>query len=386
MVVDQRTSLASDLRPPENPGVAQNVGLGLTVAMDGGSLDRVHALVLDPRRFGTVAERDAYLATVEARYLDVETAMNRLMALPTWDDRGTGWVDDQLALTTAVVHQVGTLRGEYDDARAWGDSAVALGHGGSALRRADLMLHVSELHRVTGRYERAGELVQEAAELLHLHELTEEDVDALAPVTCHAYFCLGALAYWQGRPDEARPLLQHALAHGGDSVPHLWSLVNHALMVTDGGDHQAALAFEEAAIEMADRLGDGLAATAVRVNRACTLRNLGRLEESYQEFAALLPRILADDIPDAVLTGCEDFACLLFDMGADRDAALLLGAAQAEREGTGVPAMAVQEAAVAPSVDAGRDRLGPEWEPLLARGAELGVLAAVATALHRPSA
>ena len=63
-----------------------------------------------------------YLGAVESRYRDVETVMHRLMALPTWDDRPTGWVDDQLVLTTAVVHQIGTLRGEYDDARSWGDA------------------------------------------------------------------------------------------------------------------------------------------------------------------------------------------------------------------------------------------------------------------------
>ena len=124
------------------------------------------------------------------------------------------------------------------------------------------MLHLSEIHRVTGRTERSAELVHEAVDLLRLHELSPEDVDALAPVTCHAFFCLGALAYWEGRPDEARPLLSHAWSHGGDSIPHLWSIVNHALVLTDDGDHEAALAFENAAIEMADRLGDGLASTA----------------------------------------------------------------------------------------------------------------------------
>lgn len=345
----------------------------------------MHALVLDPRRFGTVAERDAYLTALESRYMDVETAMNKLMALPTWDDRSPGWVDDQLALTTGVVHQVGTLRGEYDDARSWGDDALARGRHGSPLRRADLMLHLSELYRVTGRFDRAAELVREAVGLLHLHELSEEDVDALAPVTCHAYFCLGALAYWEGRPEEARPLLQHAMTHGGDSIPHLWSLVNHALMVTDAGDHGSALLFEEAAIAMAQRMGDGLAITAVRNNRACTLRNLGRLQEAYDEFAVLLPGILADDIPDAVLTSCEDFACVLFDMGRDREGALLVGAADAEREATGVPRMPIQEAAVSPSVEAARTRLGDGWGPLLERGAELGVLAAVATALREPN-
>ena len=347
-----------------------------------GELERAQALVLDSRRFGSVAERAAYLRAVESRYRDVETVMNQLMALPTWDDRSPGWVDDQLVLTTAVVHQIGTLRGEYDDARSWGDSALALGSNGSRLRRADLMLHLSEVHRVTGRAERSAELVHEAVDLLRLHELTPEDVDALAPVTCHAFFCLGALAYWEGRPHEARPLLSHAWSHGGDSIPHLWAIVNHALVVTEDGDHEAALAFENAAIEMADRLGDGLASTAVRNNRACTLRHLGRYDEAYDEFAAVLPEILADDIPDAVLTSCEDFACVLFDMGRDRDGALLVGAASTERDGLGVPRMPFQEAALAPSVEAGRQRLGDEWEPLLQRGAQLGVLAAVATAMR----
>jgi len=338
--------------------------------------------MLDSRRFGTVAERAAYLRVVESHYRDVEMVMNQLMALPTWSDRSTAWVDDQLVLVTAVVHQLGTLRGEYDDARAWGTSALDLGQNGSLLRRADLMLHLSEIHRVTGRAERAAELVRDAAGLLRLHELSPEDVDALAPVTCHAFFCLGALAYWEGRPDEARPLLSHAWSHGGDSIPHLWSLVNHALVLTDDGDHEAALAFEDSAIAMADRLGDGLAMTGVRNNRACTLRHLGRYDEAYDEFAAVLPEILADDIPDAVLTSCEDFACVLFDLGRDRDGALLVGASTAERDATGVPRMAFQEAALAPSVEAGRKRLGDEWQPLLDRGAELGVLAAVAMAMR----
>jgi tetratricopeptide (TPR) repeat protein len=347
-----------------------------------GELERAQALVLDSRRFGSVAERAAYLRTVESHYRDVETVMNQLMALPTWDDRSPGWIDDQLVLVTAVVHQIGTLRGEYDDARAWGDYALDLGQGGSLLRRADLMLHLSEIHRVTGSTGRSAELVHEAVDLLRLHELSPEDVDALAPVTCHAFFCLGALAYREGRPDEARPLLSHAWSHGGDSIPHLWSLVNHALVLTGDGDHEAALAFEDSAIEMADRLGDGLAITGVRNNRACTLRHLGRYDESYAEFAAVLPEILAEDIPDAVLTSCEDFACVLFDMGHDRDGALLIGAAMAERDGTGVPRMAFQEAALGPSVAAGRQRLGDEWETLLDRGAALGVLAAVATAMR----
>ncbi len=345
-------------------------------------LERVQALVLDPRRQGTAAERAGYRHALESRYVEVEAVMSQLVGLPSWSGRSPAWVDDQVALTTAVVHQLGTLGGEYDDARAWGERVLALGASASPVRRADLMLHLSELCRVTGRYGRVAELVHEAADLLGVNDLSPEVVDALAPVSCHALFCLGALAYWEGRYAEAAPLLSHAWAHGGDSTPHLWSLVNYALIESSEGRHDAAQEFERAAIAMAERLGDALAAMATRNNLACTLRHLGRHEEAYAEFAGLLPTILADDVPDVVLTSTEDFACVLFDMGRERDGALLVGAALAERSDTGVPRMAFQEAALDPSVSAGRARLGSDWDELVQRGAELGVLAAVAMALR----
>jgi tetratricopeptide (TPR) repeat protein len=345
-------------------------------------LDRVQALVLDPRRQGTAEERATYLHALESRYVEVETVMNQIAALPSWSARSPAWIDDQLSLTTAVVHQVGTLGGEYDDGRAWGERVLELGSGGSPVRRADLMLHLSELCRVTGHSDRAAALVHQAVDLLGVRDLPAEVVDALAPVTCHALSCLGALAYWEGRPADAAPLLAHAWSHGGDSIPHLWSLVNYALVESGEGRHEAALALEEAAIAMADRLGDTKAALATRNNRACSLRHLGRLEEAYVEFAELLPTILADDVPDTALTSTEDFACLLFDIGRDQDGAMLVGAALAERSAVGVPRMAVQETALEPSISAGRARLGRDWDELVERGAELGVLAAVATALR----
>jgi hypothetical protein len=346
-------------------------------------LARVQALVLDPRRHGTGDERAGYLHALESRYLEVQTAMNRLCSMRSWSHRSSAWVDDQLVLVTAVVHQIGVLRGEYDDSRRWGDAALDLGGHGSPVRRAELMLHLSELYRVTGHADDSAELVQAAAGLIDVLGLSPEAVDALAPVSCHALFCLGALAYWEGRPDDASPLLAHAWNHGGDSMPHLWSLVNYALILGDEADHQAALALEDAAIAMAERLGDPLARLGTRNNRACTLRHLGRFHEAYEEFAVVLPTILAGDVPDAVLTSCEDFACVLFDMGRDHDGAVLLGAALAERETTGVPRMAYQEAALAPSVSAAEGRLGSRWGPLLDKGAELGVLVAVAIALRR---
>src|SRR4051812_16516652 len=91
---EQRSSLARrplDHRFPGAESLAPAVNLGLTGPVE---LEGVHALVLDPRRHGTVEEREAYLAGLEPRYVEVETAMRGLCALPSWSDRGPGWIDD----------------------------------------------------------------------------------------------------------------------------------------------------------------------------------------------------------------------------------------------------------------------------------------------------
>ena len=103
---------------------------------------------------------------------------------------------------------------------------------------------------------------------------------------------------------------------------------------------------------MAERLGDALALRRPQ-QPGLHAAPLGRLEEAYAEFAGVLPTILAEDVPDVVLTSCEDFACVLFDMGRERDGALLVGAAMAERDDAGVPRMDFQEAALEPSIAAG---------------------------------
>ena len=342
----------------------------------------VRELVLDPRRMGSAALRTSWSDEVERRYLEVVAAMDHLALPQTWAGRSPAWVDQHLELAAEIVFQIGELRGEYARTRTWGDHLLEVVAGGSAPRRAELMLRLSEVHRTSGDLERMAALVREAAALLHLLELTPEQVRELAPISCHALFCLGSLAMIEGRPDEARSLLGHAWSHGTDSDDHLWSLVNFALVEAGDDHHDAALALEDAAVAMAHRLEDVRALQAARNNRACTLRLLGRLDEAYLEFADLLPTILAEGIPDAVLTSAEDFACVLFDKGREHDGALLVGAAMSERDAAGVPRLDFQDATIEASISAGRDRLGTAWDGLLARGAELGVLAAVASALR----
>jgi hypothetical protein len=133
---------------------------------------------------------------------------------------------------------------------------------------------------------------------------------------------------------------------------------------------------------MAERLGDTRSLQAARNNLACTLRWLGRPTQAYAVFESLLPEILGEDQPDTVLTSAEDFACVLFDMGRDRDGAVLLGAVDSEREALGVPRVAMQEGEVAATAAVARTRVGDDWDRLVTRGAELGVLVALASALR----
>jgi len=344
----------------------------------------LRALVLSPRRTGSVEHRADYRDELRARYAEIGAAMDQLVAEPGWDQVDISTVDARLELSAAVVFEVGELIGDYEQAREWGDRILQLGRSGSDLRRSELMFRVSELHRVTGLLESWAALVREGADLMGVRELSPAQIDELAPLSCHALFCLGSVAAHEERPEEAREFLSHAWAHGGDSDDHVWSLLIFAAVESAEGRHASALPLVEAAVEMAERLGDSRSHQAARNNLACTLRWLDRPAQAYAVYESLLPEILGEDQPDTVLTGAEDFACVLFALHRDRDGALLLGAVDAEREAENVPRIAMQDAEVTAIADAARARLGGEWDTAVARGAELGVLAAVAAALRTP--
>jgi hypothetical protein len=344
------------------------------------------ALVLDARRTGSATQRREYRDELRARYAEIEAVMVVLAGASSWERLSRGAVDQRLELTAEVVYQLGELIGDYEEVRCWGDRILRLGGSGSDVRRADLMLRLSELHRVTGRTDTWADLVRRGAGLLGAEQLSPDEVDALAPVSCNALFCLGSLAAQEDRGDDARALLSHAWTHGGDSDEHLWSLLMFAAVESGDGHHESALPMVEAAVEMAQRLGETRSIQAARNNLACTLRWMGRHAEAYAVFEGLLPEILEEDQPDSLFTGAEDFACLLFDMGRERDGALLLGAAEAERASLGVPRVAMQEVEVTATAARARDRLGAEWAPLTQRGADLGVLAALAAALRTAEA
>ena len=344
----------------------------------------VRSLVIDPRRTGSAEHRAAYTDELRARYAEIGGAMDRMVADGSWPHLPREEVDERLELAAEVVHQLGEMIGDYERARDWGDVVLELGSTGSPARRAEVALRLSELHRVTGQPDRWAELVRLGADLLRVGELAPAAIDDLAPLSCLAFFCLGSLATHEDRPNEARGHFAHAWTHGGDNDAHLWSLLIFAAVESGEERHESSLALVQAAVEMAERLGDTRSHQAARNNLACTLRWLRRYDEAYDVFADLLPEILAEDQPDNVLTGAEDFACVLLDMGRERDGALLLGAADGERAALGVPRVPMQEDEVATTAAAAARRVGKDWDALLERGRDLGVLAALAGALRPP--
>ena len=275
--------------------------------------------------------------------------MNRLMALPTWDDRSPPGSTTQLVLTTAVVHQLGTLRGEYDDARSWGDCALASGrHRLSPAPGGPDAAPVRDPTASPAAHVRSAELVPTRPSTCSVCTSCRRRTSTRwrrSPVP--RLLLPGALADWEGRPDEARPLLSHAWSHGArlDPAPAgRWSTTLWCSPTT--ATTRPRWPSRDPAIEMADparrpaghhrrpkqpglhAATPGPATTRRTPSSRCSCR-----------------RSWPTTSPTRVLTSCEDFACVLFDMGRDRDGALLVGAAMAERDGTGVPRMAFQEAA-----------------------------------------
>ena len=245
------------------------------------------------------------------------------------------------------------------------------------------MLHLSEIHRVTGRAERSAELVHEAVGLLRLHELSPEDVDALAPVTCHAFFCLGALAYWEGRPRRGPAAAEPRLVARRrlDPAPVVAGQPR-------AGPHRRRRPRGRAGLrECRDRDG-GPARRRAGHHRGPQQPRLhaappGPLRRGVRRVRRGAPRDPRRRHPRRGAHQLRGLRVRPVRHGSRPGRAPCSWAPRwPSATASAFRAWPFQEAALAPSVEAGRQRLGDEWEPLLERGAELGVLAAVATALR----
>ena len=157
-------------------------------------------------------------------------------------------------------------------------------------------------------------------------------VDALAPVSCHALFCLGARPTGRAGP----PTPRRCSCTPGPTAGTPPRTCGRSSTTRSSRATTATTRRRWPSRMPRSRWPTGSATSWP--SPACATTGPARCASSAgtrrptRSSPACCPTILADDIPDAVLTSSEDFACVLFDMGRDREGALLVGAAIAERD------------------------------------------------------
>ncbi len=134
-----------------------------------------------------------------------------------------------------------------------------------------------------------------------------------------------------------------------------------AILEASEGHHERSLELDSEALAIARELEDPIGALTAEHNMACTLREMGRVDDARQQMRGLVPRGLEVAGPGALTALAEDYAAILAEVGEHRSAVRLLGAADTMRERLGSPRHQVQATEIAGPVSKTRAGL-PEQE------------------------
>ena len=213
--------------------------------------------------------------------------MNQLCALPTWRAGARAWVDDQLDADDRRGlpgrHPARRVRrraglGRHGAAASGGRLAGAPGRPDAAPVRA--------LPRHRPARDARPSSCTSAAALLGVHQLSPRASTPLAPVSCHALFCLGAMAYWEGRPRGGRAAARRTpgrMAATRRLTCGRWSTTRWSC--TDAGDHEAALAFEERRSRWPSGSATSWPSPGSGTTGPARCATWAAYEEAYDEFA-----------------------------------------------------------------------------------------------------
>jgi predicted ATPase/class 3 adenylate cyclase len=117
----------------------------------------------------------------------------------------------------------------------------------------------------------------------------------------------------------------------------------------EANEHRFDRAIElyDEALALLSELRADVATLWARQNRACTLREMGRLPEAAHAFNALLPQALHIFSSVGLITLAEDYGAVLADLGEHSQAVRLLAAAEAMRIRHATPRPTMQETEIA---------------------------------------
>jgi tetratricopeptide (TPR) repeat protein len=157
---------------------------------------------------------------------------------------------------------------------------------------------------------------------------------------------LGLARSHLGESQNARSTLEEAAtlaAEAGDSNRLARILSELSAFEASEGKLERSLELDTAALDSLQEQGNERVALYVRHNMACTLREMGRVDDAQQQMRDQIPQHLrvADRLMLVVVA--EDYGAVLAELGNHPGAARLLGAADAMRQRIGNPRAATQE-------------------------------------------
>ena len=187
----------------------------------------------------------------------------------------------------------------------------------------------------------------------------------------------------RGQTATCRPLLDEARAVAqeiGDNRQLHLALQAYASFEDAQGNYERALQLDTQAVEVARQLKDSWRVLVGQHNIACTLRELGRVQEAADQLREIIPAVLDTNAPLFLTNLAGSYAGVLADLDEHHSAALLLGAADAMRQRLGYPRTPTQKAEIAEPIAKTRAALTTaEWDDAY----QAGFNTTVEDALHR---
>ncbi|CAA9338230.1 MAG: hypothetical protein AVDCRST_MAG34-645 [uncultured Nocardioidaceae bacterium] len=333
------------------------------------------AVLADPSDRPLEAEaRGRHRARLQLEHDNFRQAMDWLQ------DRGGAHRADQDPLTLhlrivgSLAHAVYAALGYYDEGRRRCERVLELAEDkrGPLVGWCQLGLTALYLHGFD--VEAAAEMVQRAR-----RSLAEPDpegwvtADRLERLWEDALLASAQVELGRGDLDAAQREYQQVVDRSSGSRAMVSGLLGLAVLEAMRDQPEAAYELESRAVTASRRLGDLDSLLRAQHNAAVSLRELGRAEEAREQMVALLPRLLTQRDPEAIVTGAEDYTAVLSDLGEYPAAAVLFGAAEALRKRVGIPRPPVQTAELEESLARAQSSLGERWDELVDRGRGMSV-------------
>ena len=264
-----------------------------------------------------------------------------------------------LALSAALRH-FWHISGASVEGRSWLEQATGRPGVEDGHNLARCLLALSQLQMMTGDTARALE--------------TSRRAEGIAGRLNDDALLSGALASLarDAPGDQSLQLAVRAVEaarRSGDQRALVYALSIGVLSAEAAGNFRDALAMAEESSSLADELNDPYMALKSRHNAAFVLYAAGDCAAAAQRMVSLIPQYLGVAGWD-LATAADDLALCLGDLGSHSEAALLIGAADAENARQQIVRYPSQEKLVAAAIHRGRKALPGTWEANYHAGSE----------------